>query len=214
MKKVLILGDSIRLGYGCYVKAVLEDEAEVYSAKENCAFAQYTLRWINEWKIKEGYPDDMDLIHWNVGLWDVLRICGDDTLTSPEFYGETLKRIEKRLRVLFPKAKQVFATSTSVIEEGYTPPYQRYNSDIEKFNKIAVETLAPLGVAINDLYSITKNAPRVCRSDMTHFYTVEGIKLVGEKVVRTICEQLAIPLDRAKDVASVVPSLSQEIIGR
>lgn len=214
MKKILLLGDSIRLGYEHYVKEALDGAATIYTAKDTCAFSQYMLRWLNEWKKKEGFPEDIDLVHWNVGLWDVLRILDDGTFTTPEYYAETLKRLEKRLRVLFPKAKQVFATSTSVVEKLYEPPYQRYNADIEKFNAIAVETLSPLGVAINDLYVITKNAPQSCRSDMTHFYTVDGIKLIGEKVVQTICAQLDIPLSEVKDASVVVPTISQEIMGK
>lgn len=213
MKKVLLLGDSIRLGYDGYVRASLEGEAEVCRAKQNCAFAQYLLRWLHVWKKKEGYPDDTDLVHWNVGLWDVLRMFDEDTLTLPESYRETLKRLQRHIQFLFPKAKQVFATSTSVVEEGYEPPYQRYNADIEKFNKIAVETLSPLGVAINDLYAITKNAPKSCRSDMTHYYTADGIKLIGEQVVQTICGQLDIPVSKVKDVSAIVPNISKEIMG-
>ncbi|MBQ7368725.1 MAG: SGNH/GDSL hydrolase family protein [Clostridia bacterium] len=213
MKKILLLGDSIRLGYDGYVKEAFKDVAEVYAPKENCAFSQYMLRWVHEWKRREGYPDDIDLVHWNASAWDVLRIMGDDTFTSPETYRDNLRRLEKRLRVLFPEAKQVFATGTSVIEEGYEPPYQRYNADIERFNQIAIETLTPFGVGINDLYSLTKSAPSSCRSDMTHFYTIEGIKLVGEKVVKTICKELDIPLSKLKDVSAIVPNISKEIMG-
>lgn len=213
MKTILLLGDSIRLGYKDYVMQSFADQAEVYTAKENCAFSQYMLRWVGEWKRKECYPDDIDLVHWNVGLWDVLRIMNDGTFTTPEYYGYTLERLQRRLRILFPKAKQIFALSTAVVEEKYEPPYQRYNKDIEQFNEIAVKTLTPLGVKINDLYKLTKNVPEECRSDMTHFYTPAGIKLVGDKVVQCICESLEIPLSQIKDVSATVPTLSKELVG-
>ena len=117
MKKILLFGDSIELGYQGYIKETFNGIAEVYAAKGNCQFSAYMLRWVNIWKKEENWPDDIDLIHWNVGLWDVLRILGDDTHTPIEMYGETLKRLYSRLKILFPKAKQVFATSTAVIEE-------------------------------------------------------------------------------------------------
>lgn len=214
MKKIILFGDSIRLGYERFVKESLENLAIVYSPKDTCAFSQYMLRWVGEWTRRENYPDDIDAVHWNVGLWDVLRIMDDGTFTTPEYYAYTLKRLENRLRRLFPNAKQIFATSTSVIEERYEPPYQRYNADIEQFNKIAMETLAPLGVAINDLYPLTKSAPSECRSDMTHFYTPDGIRLIGRKVVQTLCKNLDIPLTAVKDVDALVPNISKEIIGR
>ena len=213
MKKIILFGDSIRLGYENYIKDSLEGIAEVYKAKDTCAFSQYMLRWVNEWKLKEGYPDDIDLVHWNVGLWDVLRIFDDGTFTSPDYYAQTLQRLERRLRLLFPKAKQVFALSTAVIEEEYKYPYQRYNKDIELFNKIAIETLSPLGVEINDLYTLTKEVAKTCRSDMTHFYTPDGITLLGNKVLDAICKQLAISRSKINDISAKVPMLSKKLIG-
>ena len=212
MKKILLLGDSIELGYQGYIKEVFKDIAEVSGARGNCQFSLYLLRWINIWKKEEGWADDMDLVHWNVGLWDVLRIFGDDTHTPVEIYGDTLRRIYQRLKILFPKAKQIFATSTAVMEEDYDFPYQRYNADIEKFNQVAIETLAPLGVVINDLYAITKNASKSCRSDMTHYYTADGIKLVGGKVAQTIGDTLEIALEDRRNVDAVVPQLSKELV--
>lgn len=197
MKSVFLIGDSIRLGYERYVTAMLEGHATVYAPQNvNGGMAQYVQRWVHVWKEQERVPSDVDVVHWNAGLWDVLRIYGDDTFTSPAFYAETLEKIVKRLRLLFPKAKLVFALSTAVREKEYVgEEYRRYNADIERFNEIARETLTPYGVVFDDLYSITKDAPRECSSDMTHFNTTDGIKLVGNKVLDCLCEQLGI--DRA-----------------
>ncbi len=52
-KKVLLIGDSIRMGYDKYVKNYLADSCEVYYPKDNCRFAQYTLRHLSDWKICE-----------------------------------------------------------------------------------------------------------------------------------------------------------------
>ena len=213
MKKVLLIGDSIQMGYQKFVRAALEDVAEVYGMEGNAQFSLYTLRWINIWKKDESWPDDMDLVHWNTGLWDVLRICGDDTHTPIEIYGKTLVRIHNRLKILFPKAKQIFALSTTVVEEGYDYPYQRYNSDIDNFNSEAIKALEPLGVEINDLNSITKNIPDSCRSDMTHFYTPRGIELVGGKVLDAISASLDIPRDKIKELSAVVPTLLAKNVG-
>ena len=44
MKKVLLLGDSIRMGYDDYVKEELDGKCEVvYDAEDNGRFAAYTL---------------------------------------------------------------------------------------------------------------------------------------------------------------------------
>lgn len=197
MKTIFLIGDSIRLGYERYVEAMFEGVAKVYSPKNvNAGMAQFVQRWVHVWKQNENVPTDVDVVHWNAGLWDVLRIWGDDTFTSPDFYAETLEKIAKRMKMLFPTAKIVFALSTAVREEKYLgEEYKRYNADIEQFNEIAKQTLAKYNMEFNDLYSITKDAPESCYSDPTHFNTIDGIKLVGNKVVDCICKQLGV--DRA-----------------
>ena len=214
MKTVLLLGDSIRLGYERYVKAMLEGVAMVYTPGDvNGGMAQFVLRWVHEWKRKGNFPDDLDLVHWNAGLWDVLRILGDDTLSPPDFYGNTLRRLSERLRLIFPKAKQVFALSTWVQEEQYRGEYKRKNSDIELFNDIAIKTLSPMGVEFDDLYSVAKNAPAECWSDMTHFNTVDGIKRIGGAVVDCLCEQLGIDKGSLVEREAKLFEIPESILG-
>jgi len=141
-KKVLLIGDSIRMGYDKYVKNYLSDSCEVYYPKDNCRFAQYTLRHLSDWK--SGFNgDDLDLIHWNVGLWDTLELYDDGCLTPPEFYAFFIEKICKRIKVLFPKAKVIFATSTPVIESRFTEPHfsRRLNSNVKKYNNKTVSSL-------------------------------------------------------------------------
>ena len=144
MKEIVLIGDSIRfgahntnptsIGYGVFVKEKLQGKANVYAPNENCRFTQYTLRYLHEWANKMP-KEDIDVVHWNNGLWDVIRILGDQPFTDIDYYGETLKRIYSRLKFLFPKAKIIFALSTSVKEEWMGKTYIRYNSDVEKYNK-------------------------------------------------------------------------------
>ena len=49
MKNLLLLGDSIRVGYCEFVKDMLKDEVEVFFPPENCRFAQYVLRNFGDW---------------------------------------------------------------------------------------------------------------------------------------------------------------------
>ena len=192
-KKVLLIGDSIRMGYDKYVKNYLADSCEVYYPKDNCRFAQYTLRHLSDWK--SGFNgDDLDLIHWNVGLWDTLELYGDGCLTPPEFYAFFIEKICKRIKVLFPKAKVIFATSTPVIESRFTEPHfsRRLNSNVKKYNNIAVEICKKHGFAVNDLYSLVENVSEEYYSDMTHLYTPEGTQLLTDAVIKAICEMLDI----------------------
>ena len=192
MKKIVLIGDSIRMGYDKYVKDALDGTADVFYPTENCKFAEYVLRFAHEWKKEGNWGDDVDLVHWNAGLWDALELFGDEPLTSLDYYKEAIARIDRRLRMLFPKAKIVFATSTNVNEEKSNPNFTRHNSTIEKYNETAISALSGTDTVINDLYPLTKSFPASYRSDWVHFYTPEGTEAIGGKVLSVICSLLEI----------------------
>ena len=192
MKKIILIGDSIRMGYDKYVKETLSESAEVYYPSENCRFATYIIRFAHEWKKKGEWPEDADLVHWNAGLWDLPEIMDDGTVTPIEHYAVQIARIDRRLRMLFPRAKMVFATSTAVEEEKYGKVFKRRNCTIEAFNAAAIKALEGSGTVIDDLYAVTKDCPAECHSDMTHYSTPAGIELVGGKVIDVITSELSI----------------------
>lgn len=185
-KKILLIGDSIRMGYDKYVKEALSSVADVYYPDENCRFAEYTLRYAHEWKEKLGCPNDLDVVHWNVGLWDVLELFGDEPLTTIDYYAYNVARIDKRLRMLFPNAKMIFATSTPIIEARYSDAFRRHNENIEKYNAAAIEALRGTDTVINDLYATMCRVDESYHSDATHFYTPAGTELIGGKVLAEI----------------------------
>ena len=214
MKKVLLIGDSIRLGYDKYVKDALSGVAEVYYPNDSARFSQYTLRYLSDWKSENGWGSDIDLVHWNTGLWDVLEMYGEEPISNPVQYGETIGKIQRQIRILFPNAVQIFATSTSVIEEKYGPTRKRHNSVIEQYNKIAIEVLSGTDCLINDLYALTKNAPAEIRNgDPTHFYTPEGTKLIGDRVLSYVCGELEIEARDVKLEGFVPEKYDNSIIG-
>ncbi len=192
MKRIILIGDSIRMGYDRYVKDALSGVAEVYYPDENCRFAEYVLRYAHEWRNASGFSEDVDLVHWNAGLWDALELFGDEPLTSLSYYGEAIARIHKRLKMLFPRAKLVFATSTNVCERMSSPDFTRHNSTIEEYNRVALKSLSGTDTIINDLYPLTASFPDEYRSDWVHFYTPRGTEIIGGRVLSVICRELGI----------------------
>lgn len=192
MKYVLLLGDSIRQNYQEYVKEKLKGIADVRYPNDNGRFGYYTLRYVYEWIRALSREDGItfDVIHFNVGLWDVLRLAGDaSTFTGEAEYAKLLLRIYKRMKLYCPKAKMIFALTTTVIEPGFAPGIEvgeRRNADIERFNKIAVETFRNTDVRLNDLYTVSKGMSDTAHSDDVHFETPEGIQILGDAVVRAI----------------------------
>ena len=191
MKKILLIGDSIRIGYDKYVKMAFDGVAEVYYPNENCRFAAYVVRHLHDWKCALGIPDDLDLIHVNVGLWDDLVLLDGEHLTPLPIYEYYVDRMFKMIKRFFPVAKIIFATSTPVREALFTSN-KRYNADTRAYNDAAVKIAERYGAYINDLYEITEKVPKSYYSDHCHLYTKDGTRLHTEKVVSEIENVLGI----------------------
>ena len=213
MKKVVLLGDSIRMGYDKYVKEALAGVAEVYYPDTNCAFSVHLLRYTHEWKAKGEWGDDVDLVHWNAGLWDMLELFGDEPLSTKDYYAHNVLKIHNRLRMLFPKAKLVFATSTTVWEERCSKDFRRHNATIDAYNKAALAVLSDTDSLYNDLYTHSLNCPEEYRSDAVHFYTDGGTEYFGKKVVSVICNELGIGGNEVNLENFKPENYSKDIIG-
>lgn len=162
-----------------------EDSAEVYFPEENCRFTGYIIRHLHDWKSELNLEDDIDLVHWNTGLWDYWVMVDGKHHTSLDIYKENIERICNIIKILFPGAKMIFSTSTPVQEELFTI-CKRYNKDTEIYNAAAIEPVKKYGGEINDLFTLMNNAPIEYHSDLTHYYTQEGTKLITDKVVKCI----------------------------
>ena len=179
MKKVVLLGDSIRrIGYGTVVPEMLGEEYTVWQPEENCMYVKWLFRAIYDWKEN---LQDADVIHWNNGLWDVYDLYGDGTFSTKEEYADNIVRLAKEFLKITPNV--IFATITP-IRNGHT---EIKLQDIIDFNNEVVPRLKEIGVTINDLYSFV--APKVneyIREDDKIHLTDEGIKALGEKVTEII----------------------------
>lgn len=184
-ENVLLIGDSIRMGYDKEIQKALEGRANVIFPEDNCQFAAYVCRYLNEWF---GGIDgkDIDVVHWNAGLHDVLRLFGEEPNTPIEIYEYYIERICQRIKKLCPNAKVIFATSTSVIPERMAPDFMRYNEDIEKYNAAAVKIVTKYGFEVNDLYAVSKTLPEEAHSDAVHYYTDIGTQAYSKQVLSYI----------------------------
>ena len=143
MKRVLLLGDSIRMGYDEYVKEILKDEFEVvYDDYDNGRFAAYTLWQANQFFRNFGR---FDVVHWNNGYWDMHVEAPMKTAIHPvDEYVYFLGRILNEIRN--NGATPVFATTTpilsdeaaaEVIVEGIA--YSKYKPEwVTEYNEAAV----------------------------------------------------------------------------
>lgn len=184
MKKITLLGDSIRLiGYGTKVPEMLGEEYEVFQPEDNCRFVKYTLRMLFDFKAQ---IEGSDVIHWNNGLWDIPTALFDDgePFTSEEEYVVNMLRVAKELKKLGKRV--IFATTTPV---HYEHPYNK-NDVIKRYNDLVVPKLQELGVEINDLNALVgQDIYKYICEDKIHL-SQEGIGICSKQVVKAIKGEL------------------------
>lgn len=175
MKQVLLLGDSLRMGYEPIVRRMLEGKAEVSGPEENGRWAGYTLNSLRFW-----IPDlpTPDVVHWNNGLWDL----GDDydlgrPFSLPEEYESALERTVIVIHKLFPNAKIIMATTM--------PTANPDTTGIENYNEIMKKVAAKYDIPVDDLFPITKGHPELVGPDRIHL-TDEGYEITAKQVVAEI----------------------------
>lgn len=192
MKNILLIGDSIRMGYDKSVQKTLSGIANVYFPEENCRFATYVLRYLHNYKgLLDGKKPDV--LHWNAGLWDCLRLFEEDPLTPIEVYRYYIDRICQRIKKLFPDTKVIFATSTAVLSEKMDINFKRYNEEIEAYNQVAVSVVEQYGFTVNDLYTLSASLPEDAHSDPVHYYTPEGTEAFTNQVLRYLADAMELP---------------------
>lgn len=182
MKRVLLLGDSIRMGYEPYVKEGLSGAAEVVAPEENGRFSKYTLWGVNLWLKELGKPD---IVHWNNGLWDVHHEAPMvEALTSVDEYLENLARILNELERT--GASIIFASTTPV----HPAAKGRSNREIRQYNEAAAALMTSRQVEVNDLHSLVGNQldENICE-DLLHL-TETGYRRCAEQTIATIRKYL------------------------
>lgn len=189
---VVLLGDSIRMGYQNVVVKELAGTARVWAPKDNCAHTAHTLANLDEWL--EGKQPA--LIHINCGLHDMWR-NEDGSIRHPkDIYLKNLEAIFAKLKELAPDAILVFALTTPVDQDQQkTSKYGRIvrrNEDIPKYNAAARTLAEAQGLLVNDLYSVVDLAGTqdLINPDGVHF-NPKGCAVLGEAVaafVRKNCQ--------------------------
>ena len=179
MKKVVLLGDSIRLGYGGRVCELLGSDYTVWQPDDNCRFAAYTLRMLFD------YREQMrgaDVIHFNCGLWDMCDLFGDGPFTPVDVYVEQMVRIAAILKSYAPNGTVIFATTTP-------PSPEMWGHDIERvraYNAAVVAALEPLGIVINDLFTpVAEDVEHMICEDLIHS-TPYGVEVLAQQVADLI----------------------------
>lgn len=173
MKKIILLGDSIRLSYQNRVRELLGDDYTVWGPDDNCRFASYTLRMLYDYREQ---LKDADVIHFNCGLWDMCDLFGDGPFTPIEVYVEQMVRIAKVLKTYAPVV--IFAATTP-------PSPKMWGHDMERvraYNAAAMAALEPLGILFDDLFTpVAEDIDRMISEDLLHA-SPYGVEVLANRV--------------------------------
>jgi acyl-CoA thioesterase-1 len=186
LPRVLILGDSISIGYTLDVRRELEGKANVHRPAANCGPTIRALESLDSW-LGDGR---WDVIHFNFGLHDLRYIDAQGKNIDPEKgrLQVPLDQYEKNLNTIVARLKKtgatlIFATTTPVP----SGEPQRRQDDLKAYNAAAVRVMQQQGVAVDDLYAFI--APRfdgyALKPGNVHF-SPEGYALLGKQVAETI----------------------------
>lgn len=187
MKKILLMGDCICVGYREYVEKNLYGWADVIYPYENVRFSTYLLRYLPVYKKKMKLcGEDVAAVVFNVGLWDAVRIDGE-LLVPKEVYVDNIRRIIEVLRKDYPKAEIFFATTTYPRYDcEQEPGAYRMRNDVIEYNDIAMEVINKQEqVRLIDFWKTAESV--LCNKyvDDIHF-DEEGYKFLAEIVVDEI----------------------------
>ena len=188
MKKVLLLGDSIRMGYDDYVKEELKEYQVFYEPEDNGRFITYTIWMFNNLNSRFG---PFDVVHFNTGYWDMNREGPDGEPETPlEDYKHNLKRLIRLIRQT--KAIPVFATTIPIYDnpfkDGEYEPTNYRNAWVLEYNKAALEVMKEEGVLVNDLYVLLEKEKRYCKCYDSLHLTEEGYQKCAKQVAQVIRE--------------------------
>ena len=184
MKAIVLIGDSIRVGYQEKVREQLADYAHVRAPEVNGGDSDKVLAHLDEWVLSRR----VDVVHINCGLHDIKRSEQDATAVPLSRYTENLRSILTRLKAE-TEAIVVWASTTPVNQERHhnIKGFDRFEADVVTYNAAASEICREFGVAVNDLFSLINSAGRddLLSEDGVHFKP-EGYALLGENVAACI----------------------------
>lgn len=148
LPRVLLIGDSISIGYTLLVRELLKGKANVHRIPENGGPTINGIDKIEAWLGRGPW----DVIHFNFGLHDIRRMETGQWQVPLHRYEQNLQTLVRRMKQT--GAKLIFAATTPVPAGKLNPP--RIPGDEVLFNDAALALMRREGVAVNDLWSYAK----------------------------------------------------------
>ncbi len=186
--RVLLIGDSISIGYTPFVRDRLRERAIVHRIPDNGRSTWEGLANLDDW-LSSG---PWDVIHFNWGLHDLKFVDSTEQRrrprTTPEEYARNLETLVRRLRRT--GAALIWATTTPV--PGGTG-LRRAGGEIE-FNRIAERIMETSGVRIDDLHGAVRARCDTLQIPRDVHFTEPGYGFLGECAARSVADAAGLRL--------------------
>lgn len=191
LPRVLLIGDSISIGYTLPVRKLLAGEANVHRPQANCGPTSRGIQQIDAWLGK----GDWDVIHFNWGLHD-LKVMPDGKHQVPlDAYEKNLRKLVQRLQKT--GATLIWCSTTPVPAGKLRPP--RSNDDVVAYNAVAKKIMNEHGIAIDDLYTFALPQLKQIQRPVNVHFTEKGSAELAKQVASSVRKVL--PKNSAADKA-------------
>jgi acyl-CoA thioesterase-1 len=178
LPRVLLIGDSISMGYTLPTRKLLAGKANVHRVPENGGPTSNGTAKLAKW-LGAG---KWDVIHFNWGLHD-LKLDKDGKHQIPiDQYEKNLRELVQQLKAT--NAKLIWASTTPVPEGKLNPP--RKDSDVQAYNAVAKKIMAENGVAIDDLYTFVAPQLAKLQQPVNVHFKPDGSDALAKEVARHI----------------------------
>jgi acyl-CoA thioesterase-1 len=193
LPNVLIIGDSISIGYTLPTRALLKEKVNLHRIPTNGGPTTKGVAEIEKWLGTR----EWDLIHFNWGLHDLKYIGKDGTNLVPKEKGGIvqvpLSEYEKNLEKLVIRMKK---STIKLVWRNTTPippgSKARYVGDSLKYNKAASQVMKKHDVPTLDLYTPSKKNMKDWMKKADVHYHAHGSQALAERVARDILNRLKI----------------------
>ena len=179
LPRVLLIGDSISIGYTLPTREALAGKANVHRPPANCGGTPNVVRHLDKWL----GPGGWDVIHFNSGIHDIKRPGGKRVVT-PRQYEKNLRIVVERLKKT--GAELIWCSTTQSPEAVCGAPAK----DFVTYNAVARKVMEENGIRVNDLYGFSLPRLHEIQIPVNSHFTAEGSKVLATQVTAAILKAL------------------------